>query len=232
MCRVTLLCPALKINCGPPTANLWSDWSPQKRVNRDKLDQRQNVRKSRFYQQFCLWHHSPPEITTQNLWNLSLILTDLSISLRMCLNFQILTDFSLVVLIINMLLRRVELGFRTPQKKLKFHSASPREISNFSVVFEPNSKFHSLQKDVYSTIFSVSNNLFQFSFSFSQHLHLHLPTMQMELLSAEKDEFLWPWNQTKHFLIGLWYHIVATEVLAQKKFFFVYLLCADNIIFI
>ena len=21
--------PALKINCGPPTANLWSDWSPQ-----------------------------------------------------------------------------------------------------------------------------------------------------------------------------------------------------------
>merc|ERR1719237_590914 len=41
--------PALKINCGPPTANLWSDWSPQKRVNRDKLDQRQNVRKSRFF---------------------------------------------------------------------------------------------------------------------------------------------------------------------------------------
>jgi len=40
--------PALKINCGPPTANLWSDWSPQKRVNRDKLDQRQNVHKSRF----------------------------------------------------------------------------------------------------------------------------------------------------------------------------------------
>ena len=75
-------------------------------------------------------------------------------------------------------------------EKLKFHSASPREISNFSVVFEPNSKFHSLQKDVYSTIFSVSNNFFQFSFSFSQHLHLHLPTMQMELLSAEKDEFL------------------------------------------
>ena len=24
-----------------PTANLWPDWSPQKRVNRDKLDQRQ-----------------------------------------------------------------------------------------------------------------------------------------------------------------------------------------------
>ena len=28
--------PALKINCGPPTANLWSDWSPQKHVNRVK----------------------------------------------------------------------------------------------------------------------------------------------------------------------------------------------------
>ena len=40
--------PAFKINYGPPTANLWSDWSPQKRVNRDKLDQRQKVRKSRF----------------------------------------------------------------------------------------------------------------------------------------------------------------------------------------
>ena len=40
--------PALKINCGPPTANLWSDWSPQKGINRDKLDQRQKVRKSRF----------------------------------------------------------------------------------------------------------------------------------------------------------------------------------------
>ena len=45
---ISLDIPALKINCGPPTANLWSDWSPQKRVNRDKLDQRQNVRKSRF----------------------------------------------------------------------------------------------------------------------------------------------------------------------------------------
>ena len=32
--------PALKISWGPPTANLWPDWSPQKRVNRDKLDQR------------------------------------------------------------------------------------------------------------------------------------------------------------------------------------------------
>ena len=34
------LTPALKISWGPPTANLWPDWSPQKRVNRDKLDQR------------------------------------------------------------------------------------------------------------------------------------------------------------------------------------------------
>ena len=32
--------PALKISWGPPSANLWPDWSPQKRVNRDKLDQR------------------------------------------------------------------------------------------------------------------------------------------------------------------------------------------------
>ena len=24
--------PALKINCGPPTANLWSDWSPQPQI--------------------------------------------------------------------------------------------------------------------------------------------------------------------------------------------------------
>ena len=32
--------PALKINFGPPTPNLWSDWSPQKRVNRNKFDQR------------------------------------------------------------------------------------------------------------------------------------------------------------------------------------------------
>ena len=31
--------PALKISWGPPTANLWPDWSPQQRVNRDKLDQ-------------------------------------------------------------------------------------------------------------------------------------------------------------------------------------------------
>jgi len=83
------LTPALKINCGPPTANFWSDWSPQKRVNRDKLDQRQNVRKSRFlassllvflvhfYQQFCL---SPPKITTQicGIWLKFHILTDLS----------------------------------------------------------------------------------------------------------------------------------------------------------
>ena len=44
--------PALKINCGPPTANLWSDWSPQKHVNRVKLNQRQKVRKSYFNQQF------------------------------------------------------------------------------------------------------------------------------------------------------------------------------------
>jgi len=45
--------PALKISWGPPTANLWPDWSPQKRVNRDKLDQRQKMRKSRFNHQFC-----------------------------------------------------------------------------------------------------------------------------------------------------------------------------------
>ena len=44
----------------------------------------------------------------------------------------------------------MEFGFQTPQKNLKFHSASPREISNFSVVFEPNSKFHSPQKDVFT----------------------------------------------------------------------------------
>ena len=32
--------PALKISWGPPSANFWPNWSPQKRVNRDKLDQR------------------------------------------------------------------------------------------------------------------------------------------------------------------------------------------------
>ena len=37
----------------PPTAKLWPDWSPQKRVNRDKLDQRQKMIKSRFNHQFC-----------------------------------------------------------------------------------------------------------------------------------------------------------------------------------
>ena len=42
----------------------------------------------------------------------------------------------------------MEFGFQTPQKNLKSHSASPREILNFSVVFEPNSKFHSPQKPV------------------------------------------------------------------------------------
>ena len=47
------LYPALKISWGPPTANLWPDWSPQKRVNRDELDQRQKMRKSRFNHQFC-----------------------------------------------------------------------------------------------------------------------------------------------------------------------------------
>ena len=45
--------PALKISWGPPTANLWPDWSPQKRVNCNKLDQRQKMRKSRFNHQFC-----------------------------------------------------------------------------------------------------------------------------------------------------------------------------------
>ena len=34
-----IVVPALKISWGPPTANLWPDWSPQQRVNRDKLDQ-------------------------------------------------------------------------------------------------------------------------------------------------------------------------------------------------
>ena len=42
--------PALKIHCSPPTANLWSGWSPQKRVTRDKLNQQQKVRKSCFNQ--------------------------------------------------------------------------------------------------------------------------------------------------------------------------------------
>ena len=42
----------LKISYGPPTTNLWSDWSPEKRVNCDKLNQRQKVRKSCFNQQF------------------------------------------------------------------------------------------------------------------------------------------------------------------------------------
>ena len=28
--------PVLEINCGPPTTNFWSGWSPKKRVNRDK----------------------------------------------------------------------------------------------------------------------------------------------------------------------------------------------------
>ena len=42
---------------------------------------------------------------------------------------------------------------KTPQKNLKFHEAKPSEISNFSAVFEPNSKFHSPQKDVFTIIF-------------------------------------------------------------------------------
>ena len=33
--------PVLKIDSGPPTVNLWSDWSPQKHVNRDKWNQQQ-----------------------------------------------------------------------------------------------------------------------------------------------------------------------------------------------
>ena len=45
--------PALKINWGPPTANLWPGWSPQKRINRDKLYPRQKMRKSHFNHQFC-----------------------------------------------------------------------------------------------------------------------------------------------------------------------------------
>ena len=31
------------LNCVPPITNRWSDWSPQKRVNRDKLNQRQKM---------------------------------------------------------------------------------------------------------------------------------------------------------------------------------------------
>ena len=41
------------------------------------------------------------------------------------------------------------------------------------------------------------------------------------ICKAFLHKFHWPWNQTKHFLIILWYHIVATEVLG---------LCADNLI--
>ena len=48
--------PALKISWGPPTANLLPDWSPQKCVNRNKLDQRQKVRKSCFNHQFLPKH--------------------------------------------------------------------------------------------------------------------------------------------------------------------------------
>ena len=51
--KEVLRSPALKISWGPPTANLWPDWSPQKRVNCNKLDQRQKMRKSRFNHQFC-----------------------------------------------------------------------------------------------------------------------------------------------------------------------------------
>ena len=41
-------------------------------------------------------------------------------------------------------------SFETPQKNyFKFHSASPREISNSGGV-EPNSKFHSTQNDVHA----------------------------------------------------------------------------------
>ena len=40
----------------------------------------------------------------------------------------------------------LEFGFHTPKKNLKSHSAAPREILNSSVVFEPNSKFHSYTK--------------------------------------------------------------------------------------
>ena len=62
-----------------------------------------------------------------------------------------------VVLIANTLLRRVEFGIwlSNTTENLKSHSASPREISNFSVVFEPNSKFHSPQKRVYTNISQI-----------------------------------------------------------------------------
>ena len=62
----------------------------------------------------------------------------------------------------------MEFGFQTPQKNLKYHSAAPREISNLSVVFEPNSKFHSPQKRVYTkTLFvqvRLDNDLRELSF--------------------------------------------------------------------
>ena len=53
----------------------------------------------------------------------------------------------------------MEFGFQTPQKNLKFHSAAPREMSNFSVVFEPNSKFHSPQKDVFAKIWLTQHKI-------------------------------------------------------------------------
>ena len=73
--------PALKINCGPPTANLWSDWSPQKRVNRDKLDQRQNVRKSHFFINSFVYNttlHPKSPLKICGIWLKFQILTDLS----------------------------------------------------------------------------------------------------------------------------------------------------------
>ena len=51
--RTWLKTPALKINCGPSTANLWSDLSPQKPINHDKMNLRQKVWKPGFDYQFC-----------------------------------------------------------------------------------------------------------------------------------------------------------------------------------
>ena len=64
---------------------------------------------------------------------LSQILTDLSKSVRIWLKLHRYFNWwkYVVVLIINILLRRVEFGFQTPQKNFNFHLASPRENFKF-----------------------------------------------------------------------------------------------------
>ena len=92
-------------------------------------------------QKFDFEHHSPPNITTQNLRNWGQTFTDLSNSVRIWLQFHIFFNWwkDIVVLIINILLWRVEFGIW---------------LSNTTDNFEPNSKFHSPQKDVYTKISS------------------------------------------------------------------------------